>query len=64
MCIRDRWQSYDALQDQAVSLNLRDGENISGRAKGVNNSGALELITEDDGIKTFSSGEITIRKVE
>lgn len=61
---QDEWQSYDALQDQAVSLNLRDGENISGRAKGVNNSGALELITEDDGIKTFSSGEITIRKVE
>ena len=61
---QDEWQSYDALQDQAVSLNLRDGENISGRAKGVNNSGALEVITEDDGIKTFSSGEITIRKVE
>ena len=61
---QDEWQSYDALQDQAVSLNLRDGENISGRAKGVNISGALELITEDDGIKTFSSGEITIRKVE
>tara|TARA_B100001175_G_C19435824_1_gene603532 strand:+ start:284 stop:1255 length:972 start_codon:yes stop_codon:yes gene_type:complete len=61
---QDEWQSYDALQDQAVSLNLRDGENISGRAKGVNNSGALEVITEDDGIKTFSSGEVTIRKVE
>ena len=61
---QDEWQSYDALQDQAISINLRDGESIFGRAKGVNNSGALEVITEEDGIKTFSSGEVTIRKVE
>ena len=61
---QDEWQSYDALQEQAISINLRDGESIFGRAKGVNNSGALEVITEEDGIKTFSSGEVTIRKVE
>ena len=61
---RNEWQSYDAFQDQAISLSLSDGLMISGRAKGVNNNGALEVITEDDGIKTFSSGEVTIRKID
>ena len=61
---RNEWQSYDAFQDQAISLSLGDGLMISGRAKGVNNNGALEVITEDDGIKTFSSGEVTIRKID
>jgi hypothetical protein len=36
---------------------------ISGKEHGVNNTGALEVITED-GIKTFSSGEVSIRKSE
>ncbi len=61
---QDEWQSYDAFQDQAISINLRDGVIISGQAKGVTNTGALEVITEDEGIKTFSSGEVTIRKAE
>jgi hypothetical protein len=36
---------------------------ISGKEHGVNNTGALEVITEG-GIKTFSSGEVSIRKSE
>ena len=58
---KDEWQSYDAFQDQSISISLGDGGIISGKEHGVNNMGALEVITED-GIKTFSSGEVSIRK--
>ena len=60
---KDEWQSYDAFQDQSISISLGDGGIISGKEHGVNNMGALEVITED-GIKTFSSGEVSMRKVE
>jgi BirA family transcriptional regulator, biotin operon repressor / biotin---[acetyl-CoA-carboxylase] ligase len=60
---KDEWQSYDAFQDQSISISLGDGGIISGKEHGVNNMGALEVITED-GIKTFSSGEVSIRKAE
>ena len=58
---KDEWQSYDAFQDQSISISLGDGGIISGKEHGVNNMGALEVITED-GTKTFSSGEVSIRK--
>jgi len=58
---KDEWQSYDAFQDQSISISLDDGGIISGKEHGVNNMGALEVITEG-GIKTFSSGEVSIRK--
>jgi len=58
---KDEWQSYDAFQDQSISISLGDGGIISGKEHGVNNMGALEVITEG-GIKTFSSGEVSIRK--
>ena len=60
---KDEWQSYDAFQDQSISISLGDGGIISGKEHGVNNMGALEVITED-GTKTFSSGEVSIRKSE
>ena len=60
---KDEWQSYDAFQDQSISISLGDGGIISGKEHGVNDMGALEVITED-GIKTFSSGEVSIRKSE
>ncbi len=60
---KDEWQSYDAFQDQSISISLGDGGIISGKEYGVNDNGALEVITED-GIKTFSSGEVSIRKLE
>jgi len=60
---KDEWQSYDAFQDQSISISLGDGGIISGKEYGVNDMGALEVITED-GIKTFSSGEVSIRKSE
>jgi BirA family biotin operon repressor/biotin-[acetyl-CoA-carboxylase] ligase len=60
---KDEWQSYDAFHDQSISISSSDGGMISGKEHGVNNTGALEVITED-GIKTFSSGEVSIRKSE
>ena len=58
---KDEWQSYDAFHEQSISISSSDGGMISGKEHGVNNTGALEVITED-GIKTFSSGEVSIRK--
>ena len=58
---KDEWQSYDAFHDQSISISSSDGGMISGKEHGVNNTGALEVITEG-GIKTFSSGEVSIRK--
>ena len=60
---KDEWQSYDAFQDQSISISLGDGGIISGKEHGVNDMGALEVITEE-GIKTFSSGEVSMRKAE
>ena len=60
---KDEWQSYDAFHDQSISISSSDGGMISGKEHGVNNTGALEVITEG-GIKTFSSGEVSIRKSE
>ena len=37
-----------------------DGSIIQGRSQGVNDSGSLEILTED-GVKIFASGEITVR---
>jgi BirA family biotin operon repressor/biotin-[acetyl-CoA-carboxylase] ligase len=60
----DEWKSYDAFQNQAISISSSNGEIITGRAHGVSKNGALEVFTEDNGIKTFSSGEVTMRKTE
>ena len=60
---KDEWQSYDAFQDQSISITSSNSSIISGKERGVNDTGSLEVITED-GIKTFSSGEVTIRKSE
>ena len=60
---KDEWQSYDAFQDQSISITSSNSSIISGKERGVNDAGSLEVITED-GIKTFSSGEVTIRKAE
>ena len=60
---KDEWQSYDAFQDQSISISSGEGGMIYGKEYGVNNTGALEVITED-GLKTFSSGEVSIRKLE
>ena len=60
---KDEWQSYDAFQDQFISISLGNGGMIYGKEHGVNNAGALEVITED-GLKSFSSGEVSIRKSE
>ena len=60
---KDEWQSYDAFQDQSISITSSNSSIISGKERGVNDTGSLEVITED-GIKTFSSGEVTIRKAE
>ena len=60
---KDEWQSYDAFHDQSISISSSDGGMITGKEHGVNNTGALEVITEG-GIKTFSSGEVSIRKSE
>jgi BirA family biotin operon repressor/biotin-[acetyl-CoA-carboxylase] ligase len=53
------WQHHDVMAGRRVNLLLPDGT-VSGRVKGIDSSGALLLVTEN-GVRSFSSGEISMR---
>ena len=55
--------TYHVYQHQTVTLSLGDGRSVTGLAQGVTEDGALMIETPSNGIETFSSGEITLRKV-
>jgi biotin-(acetyl-CoA carboxylase) ligase len=55
--------TYHVYQHQTVTLSLGDGRTVTGLAQGVTDDGALIIETPSSGIETFSSGEITLRKV-
>ena len=56
----DAWRRFDALDGRAVTL--ADGERViaSGRAMGLDGSGALRLQTAD-GMRVLHSGEVSLR---
>lgn len=54
------WHACHAHQAQAVSLQLGQGEAISGIALGVDSQGALRLQTAT-GVECFHSGEVSLR---
>lgn len=56
---RDEWTRWDLTQDKEVELRLHD-RIISGRAAGVDNSGAL-LLVDGDTVQAYSAGEVTLR---
>ncbi|MDH5190541.1 MAG: bifunctional biotin--[acetyl-CoA-carboxylase] ligase/biotin operon repressor BirA [Gammaproteobacteria bacterium] len=53
------WQRLDLCRGQTVVLQVQDGH-IIGRAEGIDEQGALLLKTED-GVRRFSSGEVSLR---
>ena len=61
--LKEEWLSYDAFHDQVVNISSGDRNIIQGRSRGVNDVGSLEVVTLD-GVKTFASGEITLRRSE
>jgi len=61
--LKEEWMTYHVYQHQTVTLSLGDGRSVTGLAQGVTEDGALMIETPSNGIETFSSGEITLRKV-
>jgi len=60
--LKEEWMSYHVYQHQIVTLSLGDGRSVTGLAEGVTDDGALMIEIPSNGIETFSSGEITLRK--
>lgn len=53
------WQNHDLLTDRDIELDFGD-RTIQGRYGGISPRGELILVTSD-GIKQFSSGEVSLR---
>ena len=62
-CFREEWQAYHAHQNMNVLIHSGHGEPIHGRARGVDEQGALLLDTAM-GLQRFHSGEVSLRAVE
>lgn len=60
--LKEEWMRHHVYQHQIVTLSLGDGRNVTGLAQGVTDDGALIIETPSQGIETFSSGEISLRK--
>jgi BirA family biotin operon repressor/biotin-[acetyl-CoA-carboxylase] ligase len=59
--VRAEWQEHHALQDRPVRLSLPDGSAVAGIARGVSDSGALQVETAQ-GMRIFNAGEISLRE--
>lgn len=60
---RDQWQRLHAHQDKMVTIELGDGAQLTGKATGVNDNGAL-LVLAREGERTVYSGELSLRGVD
>lgn len=56
---REAWHKLDMVTDREVRLISGDRV-VTGKARGVNDMGALELET-DTGLQSFASGDVTLR---
>ena len=59
--LREEWQQYHIHQDQAVELQMADGQTVNGIARGVTLNGELCLETLQ-GIRHFNSGEVGVQR--
>jgi len=57
---RNEWIKSHAYEGCEVTLKLPTGETIDGAVDGIDDSGALKLIT-NSGIRTFNIGDISLR---
>ena len=55
--LRKEWERYHIHQDCKIHLNMQDGRRVSGKVRGVNDSGELCLDTSR-GVRYFNSGQI------
>lgn len=54
------WQSLDYYREKRVKMLI--GQNVwSGVAQGINRKGELQVLTDEDGLKVFNAGEISLR---
>ena len=57
---RDQWQRLHAHHDKMVVIDLGDGVQLTGKATGVDENGAL-LVLSPEGERTVYSGELSLR---
>lgn len=57
--LRDEWESYHLYQNKPVTLQMPDGQTLTGIARGVSDIGELCLETPK-GMKRVNSGEVEI----
>ncbi|MBT5573354.1 MAG: biotin--[acetyl-CoA-carboxylase] ligase [Nitrosomonadales bacterium] len=60
---KDEWLSYHAFQDKPINIILGNSQTISGKAINISDTGAL-IVSTDEGIKSFASGEVSVRSTE
>ena len=58
--LRDQWKRLHAHQDKMVTIELSDGARLTGKATGVDENGALLVLTAL-GERTVYSGELSLR---
>jgi|TARA_B100001142_G_scaffold295417_1_gene316384 BirA family biotin operon repressor/biotin-[acetyl-CoA-carboxylase] ligase len=57
---KGEWLSHHAFQDKLINIMLGNSQTISGKAIDISDTGAL-IVSTDEGIKSFASGEVSIR---
>jgi BirA family biotin operon repressor/biotin-[acetyl-CoA-carboxylase] ligase len=60
--LKDEWMQHHAYQLQQVRMLMPDGREVLGKVQGIAEDGTLQVET-NDGLKLFSSGEISLRGV-
>ncbi|MEM7207469.1 MAG: biotin--[acetyl-CoA-carboxylase] ligase [Pseudomonadota bacterium] len=60
VCARSNWESLDAFRGQEVSVHYGKNQTAQGIAHGVDDSGALQILTRD-GVQVFHSGDVSLR---
>lgn len=59
--LKHDWQAFDALYDCPVVIKSKGVVLASGVAQGIDDTGALRLVT-DDGLQHFHSGDVSLRR--
>ena len=59
--LREEWQQCHINQDQAIELQMADGQTVNGIARGVTLNGELCLETTK-GMRHFNSGEVGVQR--
>ena len=58
--LKEQWEEHHAHRDAQVFLQMPDGTQVSGIARGVSDGGELRLETEQ-GIRQYHVGEVGLR---